>query len=316
MNAEQRQTILIVDDEAASFAILSQVLKDKYRVLVAKNGEQALKIVDRDAVDCILLDILMPGMDGYEVLRRLKNSDHSKDIAVILTTAKSEDQDEGKGLHLGAVDYIRKPFNLPIVEARVRTHLELRLKNRILTELVSLDGLTNIYNRRKFDESLTQEFKRNQRAGLCLGLLLLDVDHFKPYNDNYGHAAGDACLRRVASCLKGALKRPGDFLARYGGQEFVMLLPDTDSNGLAWMAQNVQQRLQELHIPHEFSPTASCLTLSIGGAVARAQNGCKSANELLQRAGAQLCEAKNAGRNTFRLHQEVLAPLQENARRK
>jgi diguanylate cyclase (GGDEF)-like protein len=299
---EDRQTILIVDDESMNFGLLSPALKDRYRILVAKGGEQALKIMERDRVDLVLLDILMPGMDGYEVLRRLKDREASKDIPVIFITSKSEDQDEARGLHLGAVDYIRKPFYLPIVQARVQTHLELKLKNEILTELVSLDGLTNIFNRRKFDEALVQEWKRAHRAATSLSLLLIDVDHFKRFNDTYGHAAGDACLRRIARAFKGCLKRPGDFLARYGGEEFIMLLPITTAQGAANLAETVRNRVQGLGIPHAQTTPAGCVTVSVGGAAALPGQTCHDPEQFLQTADRMLYAAKEAGRNACRLH--------------
>lgn len=299
---DERQTILIVDDESMNFSILSQVLKGMYRVLVAKSGEQALKIVAQDKVDCILLDILMPAMDGYEVLRHLKNTENSKEIPVIFITSKSQHQDEAKGLQLGAVDYIRKPFYLPIVKARVQTHLELKLKNEILTELVAIDGLTNIYNRRKFDQTLQEEWKRALRAGTPLSLLIVDVDHFKLFNDNYGHAAGDACLRKVTAALKACLRRPGDFLARYGGEEFTMILPNTDHNGAAWMADEVRRHVKELALPHEFSPVAGHVTVSAGGATSTAGGACKTPQALLEMADRMLYEAKKSGRDRCRIH--------------
>ena len=300
---EKRQTILIVDDESMNFAILSKIFKDKqkYRVLVAKSGEQALKIVQQDIIDLILLDILMPGMDGYETLTELKNMECSKDIPVVFVTSKNENQDEAKGLQLGAVDYIKKPFYLPIVEARVQTHLELKLKNEILTELVSLDGLTNIFNRRKFDNTLSQEWKRALRANESLTLLIIDVDHFKLYNDNYGHAAGDACLRKVASTLSTCLRRPADFLARYGGEEFAMILPDTDLQGGVYMADRVNHYIKGLRIAHDFSLTSRYVTVSVGGVTARPKCQSIGVEDLIQKADQQLYLAKESGRNMYKL---------------
>lgn len=294
------QTILIVDDQSTNLSILSETLKKRYRILVAKSGEQAFKVLTANEVDLILLDILMPGMDGYEVLRQLKNDEKTKDIPVIFITAKDADQDEAEGLQLGAVDYIRKPFYLPIVEARIRTHLELKKKSEILANLVSLDGLTNIPNRRKFDEKLEIEWKRAARSAHSMTVMMIDVDHFKQLNDNYGHARGDNALRELANVLKSCLKRPGDFVARYGGEEFIMILPDADEHAAASMAERIMQEVKARDITHEFS-VAKHLTVSIGGATAMPESNCEASELLVKTADNMLYNAKKSGRNTFRI---------------
>ena len=299
----ERQTILVVDDEGMNVGILTKALKEDYRVLAAKSGEKALQIVEKGQVDLILLDIIMPEMDGYEVLQRLKNNEISKNIPVIFITSKTEEQEEAKGLQMGAVDYIKKPFYLPILEARVRTHLELKMKNDILNELVALDGLTNIFNRRKFDDTLIEEWKRAQRSKAPLSLLVIDVDHFKYYNDNYGHTAGDVCLRRVASALKSCLRRPGDFLARYGGEEFTIILPNTGRDGCTAVAASVNRHVADLKLKHEYSPVAGFVTVSVGGAIIVPNLHGAASRGLIDQADQMLFAAKKSGRNTFRIHE-------------
>lgn len=298
----KRQTILVVDDEGMNISLLTKTLKEKYRVLAAKTGEQALKIVNKDKVDLILLDIIMPEMDGYKIISYLKNRESTKDIPVIFTTSKTEAQDEAKGLQLGAVDYIKKPFYLPIMEARVQTHLELKLKNDILTELVAIDGLTNIFNRRKFDETLILEWKRSEREKTFLSLLLIDVDNFKLFNDNYGHAAGDVCLKQSSAAFNGCINRPGDLLARYGGEEFSIILPNTDIEGGKCMAAQIKKCIEDLKIEHAFSPVSQYVTVSIGGATTIPGDHCSSSEELLKMADEMLYASKESGRNRYTFH--------------
>lgn len=298
---DEQQTILIVDDEGLNISTLSTCLKDKYRLLAAKNGKQALERLHANPVDLVLLDIMMPEMDGYEVLRRMKNHDTTRDIPVIFITAKSEDQDETRGLQLGAVDYIKKPFYQPIVQIRVATHLELRMKNKMLAELASLDGLTNIPNRRKFDLEFETEWKRAHRDDTPLCLFMIDVDEFKAFNDNYGHAAGDECLKSIAHTLQLCTNRPGDFLGRYGGEEFVILLPNTRVEGARNVAQAALEAVRKTKTPHEYANTAPFVTISLGGAVVHpAQSDCTQA-DLLRNADQMLYQAKNRGRNTFQI---------------
>lgn len=189
-----REKILIDDDDPTSIITLGEVLKDKYDIFVATNGEEALKRAKNELTDLILLDIMMPGMDGYEVCRRLKEDKVTEKIPVIFITSKNSEEDEAVGLELGAVDYFTKPFRIPIIKARIKNHLELKRKSDILASLSFTDGLTGVANRRRFDEAVEYEWKRAQRSSQPLSLILIDIDDFKLYNDNYGHLAGDECL--------------------------------------------------------------------------------------------------------------------------
>lgn len=293
-------TILCIDDDPDIRNLLKSILSGAgYTVIMAENGKHGLLTAKEDKPDLILLDVTMPGMDGYEVCRKMKDEEATKDIPIIFITAKNEDTDEAKGLRMGAVDYIRKPFYPPIVKSRVRTQLDLKLKTDMLERLVAIDGLTNIYNRRKFDEKIDVEWKRALRTQLPLSLLMSDVDHFKGFNDHYGHAAGDDCLRRVSQGLKELLQRPGDLLARYGGEEFAVILPETGYSGAIHVATNLVTGVGNLNIPYPHSPITGHVTISIGAATAIPGKDCETPLQLIQAADSMLYAAKQNGRNRF-----------------
>ena len=293
----EKQTILIVDDERLNIDIISSEFSPEYEILIAKDGKQALKRLENHPVDLMLLDIIMPEISGYEIIKIVKNNEKCKNIPVIFITSKSEIEDETIGLQLGAVDYIRKPFNLPIVRARVKTHLDLKLKTDLLEQLVSLDGLTSINNRRKVDEILLHEWKRSKRNNTPVSIIMIDIDFFKKYNDNYGHTAGDNCLRKVSQGLKNCLKRPDDFLGRFGGEEFVVILPNTDTKGAAHIAECLRMAVENLHIPHQFSPMTGYVSISAGGATCIPDTSWESPTILVESADQMLYRSKENGRN-------------------
>ncbi len=293
---DRQRKILIIDDSTSSIRILGSALRKQYDVLVATSGEKGLEVAVAQAPDLILLDIMMPGINGYEVCRQLKENPRLSSIPVIFITAKDDAEDEEQGLNLGAVDYITKPFRIPIVLARVRTHLRLKDKSDMLERLASVDGLTDIPNRRRFDEVLQMEFQRAKREKLPLGVILIDIDFFKNFNDTYGHAAGDECLRRVARALSNCLKRPADFVARYGGEEFVTVVPNTHLEGTVALANSMRQAVFDERIPHGTSKTAEYVTISLGADVTQFQPEI-SAEELLKNADKALYLAKQHGRN-------------------
>lgn len=291
-----QSTILIVDDSPENISILGEALGEEYEILVALNGEEALAVVDKSSIDLMLLDIEMPKLDGYGVCRAMKADSRNQAIPIIFITARSQVEDEAKGLAAGAVDYIRKPFSLPIVKARVKTHIELKQKNDLLEKLANLDGLTGIPNRRTFDRVLGQEWLRAKRTGSHLGLLMLDVDHFKAYNDELGHQAGDSCLKQVANCLTTTICRTGDLSARYGGEEFAVILPGTDVEGAVQVAQRLQNNLAGLGIRHPSSPVADIVTASIGASSLIPNENMKM-ERLIALADESLYQAKGNGRN-------------------
>ncbi|MBP2304971.1 diguanylate cyclase [Azospirillum melinis] len=294
--ADLRPKILVVDDIPSNVHVLSRILKDDYDIYFATDGEKALDLVQARMPDLVLLDIMMPGMDGFEVCRRIKADPAIHDIPVIFISAKSEVEDETRGLEVGAIDFITKPISPPIVKARVRNHLLLKRQTDLLRSLSFLDGLTGIANRRRFDDTMAREWRRCARSNLPLSLIILDVDHFKAYNDHYGHQAGDECLRVVAELLSDRAKRPSDLVARYGGEEFVCLLPETDGPGAVRVAEGFRTGVAECRIPHAQSPVIPHVTISLGVAtVIPSADG--SPEQLAEMADQLLYRAKRTGRN-------------------
>jgi len=263
-----RPSVLVVDDTPENIDILSGILRNDYRILVANNGERALFICQRHLPALVLLDVMMPDLDGYEVCRRLKQDPATSDIPVIFVTAANREQDEVEGLAAGAVDFLSKPISPPIVAARVRTQIELKQQRDMLRRLSQTDGLTGVANGRAFEEALSRELRRCTRRQSSLALLLLDVDAFRAFNEGYGHQAGDRCLRRLASTLADCLGRSGDLLARVAGDRFACILPDTDLSGLRHVIERVGRDIANLHIVHSHSESKGYLTVSMAGLVA------------------------------------------------
>jgi diguanylate cyclase (GGDEF)-like protein len=294
-----KQTVLVVDDTIANIQILDSILNSEYEVLFATNGNDALQIAAEQVPDLILLDVVMPEKDGYQVCHELKQGDKTRDIPVIFVTANNQEEDESRGFEAGVVDYITKPVRASIVKARVRTQLELKRYQDHLKSLSTIDGLTGIANRRKFDETLETEWRRARRNQSALSLIMMDIDYFKAYNDNYGHLAGDECLKRLASELGEICRRPADLFSRYGGEEFVMLLPDIDSRGAASMADRVQEKVRGIRIPHAYSLVADHVTFSMGVATMVPQDD-QTQFDLINAADNLLYIAKQNGRNQIR----------------
>ena len=292
-------TLLIVDDDKHNRLLLTELFEGEYKVIQAKNGLQALERARSHAPDLILLDVLMPEMDGMATIRALKREDATRNIPVIFITALDSPTDEEQGLNLGAVDYIAKPFHPSIVRVRVRNHLQIVHQRRLLEQLAALDGLTGIPNRRRFDESYALEWRRCQRAGQPLSLVVADVDHFKAYNDTLGHAAGDRVLQEVAAVLRQCARRPGDLAARYGGEEFVLLLPETGAQEAQMLAEELRAKLEARGLTHPASPVGASVTLSIGGASTTPMQA-EADPAFFPLADAALYQAKASGRNCVR----------------
>jgi diguanylate cyclase (GGDEF)-like protein len=292
---ETLPTVLIVDDDRVNRAALAELLRDDARLVLAKDGPSALqRLAEEEDVSLILLDISMPGMDGYEVLSRVRADKRTADISVIFITGSTDAQDEERGLLLGAADYVSKPIRPAIVRARIRNHLKLAMQHRELERLSQQDGLTGIANRRHFDRALDRSCRHAQRTGEPVGVAIFDVDHFKQFNDRYGHAAGDEALRQVAQVLAGSARRAYDVVARYGGEEFVMIMPGVVN--LEPLLDLVRWGVFELAIPHDASPSDRVLTVSGGGVVAAGAAAADPA-ALLARADALLYRSKQGGRN-------------------
>lgn len=292
----EKPRILVIDDERFNLNTLNGLLKDDYRIMVATSAEVGLKAAVTGRPDLILLDITMPGMDGYEACRRLKEDPLTQGIPVIFITALSDAEDETRGLEMGAADYIAKPFNLSVVRARVRTQMRLKQQSDLLATYAFLDGLTGLANRRAFDDKSALEWRHGLRSEQPLSTILLDVDHFKPYNDSYGHAAGDECLRSVAAALSGQIGRAGDLLARYGGEEFVVILPGTDHARALAVGESLRAAVQALGLAHRASRVADQVTVSVGVSTTVPRAGI-SLSALLEATDQALYAAKSGGRN-------------------
>lgn len=293
---ERRPKLLVVDDQPINIQTLYRMFSQDHQVIMATSGEQAIERCLIDAPDLILLDCNMPGMSGYEVCEALKSNPVTADIPVIFVTANQTSEQETHAFDVGGVDFITKPINAPTVRARVKTHLTLKSQTDTLRQMAFRDGLTGVYNRRYFDDRFQTECQRAAREHTHLSLALIDIDHFKLFNDRYGHQAGDDALVAVAKALQGVIRRPADLLARYGGEEFVCLLPGTDLRGAQHIMEQVISAVDQLRLPHEGSPSAPHLTISAGVSCYHFLTPYPAAS-LLAHADSQLYLAKHGGRH-------------------
>lgn len=296
--AERRPRLLVVDDQVVNIRVLYEIFNEDADVFMATDGAMALDQCKHISPDLIILDMIMPGMDGRDVCQVLKSDPQTRDIPIIFITAQSGMEEEVIALELGAVDFIHKPINPVITRARVRTHLELKRQSDLLRDFASIDGLTGVANRRRFDEELQACWLQCTRDLQPLSLLMIDVDHFKKYNDLYGHLEGDACLQRVATEIRSNFNRPRDLVARFGGEEFACVLPQTGLEGASHLAEALVAGVRALALPHGESQTAGVVTVSVGAATAYPIPG-TSFQQLLEQADARLYEAKAAGRSTW-----------------
>ncbi|MCX7193189.1 MAG: diguanylate cyclase [Proteobacteria bacterium] len=304
--------VLVVEDSKVALKAISGYIENMgVQPLLAENGHDAIEIYTRERPDIILLDIILPDTDGYEVakeIRRLQGKDEW--TAIIFLSVMSKDEDLARGIEVGGDDYIMKPVGSVVVQAKVRAMYRLVQMQRALVKLAGqlneanlelqrlsmTDGLTGIANRRMFDISLAREWRRCQRLKKPMSIVMLDVDHFKKYNDRYGHQEGDDCLRAVAQQVLRSAPRAGDLVARYGGEEFVMILGETDEDGAQWVAERIRQHVSELNLPHADSLYGH-VTVSCG--VASVMPGSDLSVEMLVKsADNALYLAKNEGRNT------------------
>ncbi|MFQ6372319.1 diguanylate cyclase domain-containing protein [Shewanella sp. YIC-542] len=291
--------ILIVDDERFNLNMLNGLLKNDYKIMVAINGEQALKAVNKALPDLILLDINMPGMDGFEVCQKLKHDPLTEAIPVIFISSYSSAADETRGLEIGGADYITKPFNPSVVLSRIKTQIRLKLQADLLTQYAYKDGLTQVLNRRSFDERLSYELQRCSRALSDFSLILIDIDFFKKYNDLYGHQQGDYCLQKIAQTLTSVCRRRSDQVARYGGEEFAMLLPDTNLQGAKAVAEATIKAVGDCQIQHSGGASSQkIVSISLGIAHIKPDQHITS-EDVISMADRALYSAKLNGRNRY-----------------
>ncbi|MDD3307733.1 MAG: diguanylate cyclase [Acetobacterium sp.] len=298
---ETRPRVLVVDDAPENTQLLAQALAESYQIFIANSGKDALSIIQQiPPPDIILLDLSMPEMSGYEVCKQIHLEKRTMDIPVIFLTTLSNTENEAYGLRSGAVDFISKPFDLASVKEKVKNHLALKHYREILSVTADTDSLTQIPNRRRFEEMLAIEIRKARRNNTPLSVIKIDIDYFKAYNDSYGYLEGDTCLQEVADALKKTLKRAGDLVARWDGEEFICLLPDTNLKGAAHVAENIRKAVLNLRIPHQLSPLEKVITLSLGvvtGSKSDQNSGEDSFEVLLEHAQKALIKAKETGRN-------------------
>jgi diguanylate cyclase (GGDEF)-like protein len=305
---DQEVSILLVDDDPSAIQLMGRILADVGKLRFATNGNDALRLARDSTPDLILLDAEMPGMNGFELLKALKAESSLSDVPVIFITSHNEAGFEVSALDMGAADFIAKPLKSSRVLARVRTQLRVKQMADELRRTATTDALTGVANRRHFDASLECEWLRAQRVGDPVSLLMIDVDHFKLYNDLYGHPQGDACLRHVTHALRRACRNPADLLARYGGEEFTILLPQTPRQQAESAAQHVLDAVAAFGIFHESSRTTHYVSVSVGIGCFDEASACWAseshglcASDLIEAADRALYSAKEAGRARAKL---------------
>lgn len=297
--------IMVVDDSRSQRAVLEEYLSGlKCDIVSCASGQEALFLVVESVPDLIILDVEMPGLSGYDTCRAIRGYLQEHWVPIVYLSANSNPNDLVEGLNAGGDAYITKPVHPDVIKAISKAMLKLSFSqaellrlNKQLDEVAHFDVLTQVMNRRGYEDMLDRLWKDHQRRHAPLVLMLLDIDHFKKYNDNYGHIKGDECLRSVARVLKDALKRPIDVLARYGGEEFVVLLPDTDLEGAKSVGERLVSAMKAANLEHKFSDTAPYVSVSIGLALANFETG--NVEDLLKQADQNLYKAKEAGRNQF-----------------
>ncbi|MBF0274305.1 MAG: diguanylate cyclase [Nitrospinae bacterium] len=299
--------VLVVDDEPTTLLMISQYIKVMgHEVITAVNGEKAVEAFQKDTPDLVLMDVMMPVMNGFETAKRIRKICETVGwIPVIFLTGMNSDEDLAQGIEAGGDDYITKPVSQMVLTAKVRAmeriasmRKQLIKANEELERLSIIDGLTNISNRRRFDEMFEMEWQRATREKTPLSVILMDIDFFKYYNDNYGHLEGDNCLIKVAASLKESLHRATDMVARYGGEEFVALLPNTPMEKASAIAETFRSNIESLNIPHEHSKAASHVSISLGVATTIPEIG-GDRKGFLEKADGALYQAKEGGRNRF-----------------
>ena len=303
------EKILIVDDSVVQTAQLKSILEDEYNVTTAYTAEEGLRRASNENYSLILLDVVMPGMDGFTLLKKLQEEIVTQSVPVILITSLSDVEHEQYGLILGAVDYITKPFNAMIVKARVNTHVKLYNYRRQVEHQSMTDQLTGIANRRRYDRYSEVKWQEATRLQTPFSVCIFDIDNFKMYNDTFGHPAGDKVIAAVAKTAAAHLNRSTDFVARYGGEEFVAIVLGDRSEKIFAHLQKIRQAVEGLHIPHS-SLVSEWVTISVGGVtvVPTAENPC---SVYLKIADTMLYDAKRHGRNQVVWADEQMRQLWE-----
>jgi len=287
--------ILVIDDSLLQAEALKKLLEEDYEVTVCGNAEEGLSLAKSGGFSLILLDVIMPYMDGFVLLRELQEDLFTKYVPVILITSLTDILNEQKGLVMGAVDYITKPFKPLIVKARVNTHIKLFHYRTEFMKDALVDELTGIANRRSYAKVSFSRWREAIRLGLSFTICMFDIDKFKLYNDTFGHPAGDKVIANVAKTISSRLRRSTDFFARYGGEEFVAIFLGENSSSAFGFIKEIRSEIEKLHIPH-CSPISDWVTVSVGGATLMPKEG-DSYSDALRIADEMLYIAKEQGRN-------------------
>ena len=301
--------ILVIDDSPVQSGYLCSSFADEYDFTICHTAEEGLEAAKKGGYSLVLLDVVMPGMDGFEVLQELKSMERTRDVPVILITSLSDAQYEERGLLLGAVDYVTKPFNPIIIKARVNTHIQLYRYQMRFKEQAMLDGLTGVANRRRYEEESAACWQEAVRFQVPFSVCLFDIDKFKLYNDTFGHPAGDQVLVTVAQEAASHFRRSTDLFARYGGEEFVAVFLGNEGLSAFEYLKTVRQSVEDLHIQHN-SPVSPWVTISVGGVTLTPKPGDKLEN-YLKLADAMLYDAKRWGRNQVVWFNEKQRQLRE-----
>ena len=292
---ENLDKILVIDDSPVQTEFLTSILKPDYEITACHTAEAGLRAAKEGGFSLILLDVVMPEMDGFTLLRELKGTELTRHVPVILLTSLADIQYEERGLLLGAVDYVTKPFSPVIIKARVNTHIQLYHYQMQFRRQAMVDELTGVANRRRYDEEYPVRCREAIRFGLPFSICMFDIDKFKLYNDTFGHPAGDQVIAAVAKTAASYFQRSTDLFARYGGEEFVALFLGSEGRTAYEYLKKVRQAVEDLNLPHS-SPVSPWVTISVGGITVVPTPQSKP-EEFLQRADAMLYDAKNFGRN-------------------
>ena len=285
--------ILVIDDSAVQAQFLCSVLKDDYEVTTCNTAQEGLQLVREGDFSLVLLDVIMPDMDGFAVLKELKAAEQTRYIPVILLTSLADVQYEERGLLLGAVDYVAKPFNPVIIRARVNTHIQLYHYQKEFRQQATIDGLTGVANRRFYEREADARWREAIRFGLPFSVCMLDIDKFKIYNDTFGHQAGDHVISSVAKTASAFFQRSTDLFARYGGEEFVAVFAGNSAEAAFAFMKTVRQAVEGLHIPHDPSVNP-WVTISAGGVTLMPRQG-DEYQSYLKMADTMLYDAKRFG---------------------
>jgi diguanylate cyclase (GGDEF)-like protein len=297
------QILIVEDSPTLRAAMKSHVLKIGHQPVFAESGEEALQMVGVKEFDLVIMDVEMPGLDGFETTTLMREALGDRWVPIIFATSHTDDKSVLAGIEAGGDDYLIKPVTRGFLEAKIMAmqriaemHKQLSLLNTQLEERSETDSLTGLLNRRAFNEKVTQSLLEGRRHNEPSSLIMLDVDHFKPYNDTYGHTEGDHCLKMIADCIKNVPRRESDVIARYGGEEFIVFLPETGSEGAITVSETILSVICEQQLPHRTSPTADHVTISIGIATTTLAID-EDLESLIKRADKNLYRAKDNGRN-------------------